>query len=343
MWPGEVVIYDPRAGEIRVHRQLRRFVRRNLSWLADRHARTETVASTCVGGRAVVELLAHLAGDGREVAWPVAVVAESPDDSSVLFRTYCSQWPVDGRRHVRPPILKPGHAHPGDVVGRYQAALDAGDTEAIVNTFAPDGYFREPIGPHYAHRGTPELRSFFTTCFSAGGGIGLQHCAVTDDGVRCALEYNGVRWGSHDLPPQAGIGVYERGPDVRVLRRHGRDQARPVARAAAYLPWGTRRDRFHDVGRALPEHAPDGVDVFLDNVGGEILDAVLTRLARGACSAAASRNTKRTSASWCSPCREATVPVGWTNPVVVYRMLLSEWKIDSGAARRASRANCKRR
>ena len=50
-------------------------------------------------------------------------------------------------------------------------------------------------------------------CFSAGGGIGLQHCTVTDDGVRCALEYNCVRWGRHDLPPQAGIGVYERGPD----------------------------------------------------------------------------------------------------------------------------------
>ena len=53
-----------------------------------------------------------------------------------------------------------------------------------------------------------ELRSFFTTCFSAGG-IGLQRCTVTDDGVRCALEYKRVRWGSHDLPPQAGIGVYD--------------------------------------------------------------------------------------------------------------------------------------
>jgi hypothetical protein len=57
------------------------------------------------------------------------------------------------------------------------------------------------------------LRSFFTRCFSAGGGIGLQHCAVTDDGARCALEHNCVRWGRHDLPPQAGLGVYERGPD----------------------------------------------------------------------------------------------------------------------------------
>jgi ketosteroid isomerase-like protein len=213
VWPGEVVVYDPRAGEIRGHRQLRRFVGQNRSWLAERHARIETVASTCVGGRAVVELLAHLADDGGELAWPVAVVAESPDDSSVVFRIYCSQWPVDGRRHVRPPVLTPGHAHLGDVVGRYQAALDAGDAEAVVNAFAPDGYFREPIGPPYTHRGTGELRSFFTTCFSTGGGIGLQHCAVTDDGMRCALEYNCIRWGSHDLPPQAGIGVYERGPD----------------------------------------------------------------------------------------------------------------------------------
>jgi ketosteroid isomerase-like protein len=213
VWPGEVVIYDPRAGVIRGHRQLRQFVSQNQSWLGERHARIETVASTTVSGRAVVELLAHLTHDGREVAWPLAVVAESPDHRSVVFRTYCSQWPVDGRRPVRPPVLEPGNVRPGDVIGRYQDALDAGDADAIVSTFAPDGYFREPIGPDYAHRGTAELRAFFTTRFSAGGGIGLQDCAVTDDGVRCAVEYNCVRWGRHDVPPQAGIAVYERGPD----------------------------------------------------------------------------------------------------------------------------------
>ena len=73
VWPGEVVIFDPRAGEVRGHRELRRFVSRNQSWLGQHHARTETVATTCAGGRAVVELLAHLDGDGQELAWPVAV------------------------------------------------------------------------------------------------------------------------------------------------------------------------------------------------------------------------------------------------------------------------------
>ena len=60
VWPGEVVIYDPRAGEVRGHRQVRRFISRNLSWLAGLNARTERVAATSAGGRAVGELLAHL-------------------------------------------------------------------------------------------------------------------------------------------------------------------------------------------------------------------------------------------------------------------------------------------
>jgi NADPH-dependent curcumin reductase CurA len=37
-----------------------------------------------------------------------------------------------------------------------------------------------------------------------------------------------------------------------------------------------------DVRRALREHAPARVDVYFDNVGGEVLDAALARLARGA-------------------------------------------------------------
>jgi hypothetical protein len=73
----------------------------------------------------------------------------------------------------------------------------------------------------------PLLRSFFTACFSAGGGIRLEQCVVTDDGVRWAVEYNCVRWGSHDLPPQAGIGVYERGPDGLLAAARVYDDVEP--------------------------------------------------------------------------------------------------------------------
>ena len=40
--------------------------------------------------------------------------------------------------------------------------------------------------------------------------------------------------------------------------------------------------KSQDVRAALKEHCPDGVNVYFDNVGGDILDAVLSRLARGA-------------------------------------------------------------
>jgi limonene-1,2-epoxide hydrolase len=235
-WPGEVVVYDPRAGEIRGHKQLRQFVRRSQSWLAERHARTETMSVTTAAGRAVVELVAYLAIDGRDVAWPVAVVAES-HDRSVVFRTYGSLLPVDGSRQVRPPILTPARppepaVRPpapvanGDVVGRYLAAVEAGDVEAAVQEFEADGYFREPTGQAAIHRGAAELRSFFAARFSEGG-IGLQRCAETDDGVRCAMECNYIRWGARDVPPQPGLTVYERAKDGLLAAARAYDDIEP--------------------------------------------------------------------------------------------------------------------
>ena len=142
----------------------------------------------------------------------MAVVTESPDDLSVVFRTYCSQWPVDGRRHVRPPILR---SRP------FVPAMSSAVTRRRSRPVTPTAVGRHvragrllPRAHRPAHAPRRrELRSFFAERFSAGGGIGLQDCAVTDDGVRCAVEYNCVRWGSHQVPPQAGLGVYERGTD----------------------------------------------------------------------------------------------------------------------------------
>ena len=154
VWPGEVVVYDPRAGEVRGHRQLRRFVSQNqvLAGRAPRpdrdgglHACRRAGRGRAAGAPGRRRAGTGLAGGGRRRI-PRRPVGGVPH----LLQ------PMAGRRTAPRPAAdtQARAARPGDVVGRYQAALDAGDAEAIVSTFAPDGYFREPIGPHYTHRGT---------------------------------------------------------------------------------------------------------------------------------------------------------------------------------------------
>ena len=226
-WPGGVVVHDPRAGEVRGHHQLRGFIEQSQRWLAEHQARIDIVATTAVEGRAVVEMSAQLVGAHEEV-WPVAVVAEAPDPMSIIFRTYCSQWPVDGRRHVRPPLLPPAPAQPGGVVGRHLAALQAGDVEGLVGTFAADGYVRESRGS--SRHGSGDLRSFYAAQFSGHGGIGLHCCLETDDGERCAVELTYDSWGHRAIPPQAALVVYERNADgLLVAARLYDDIEAPVA------------------------------------------------------------------------------------------------------------------
>jgi hypothetical protein len=99
-----------------------------------------------------------------------------------------------------------------DVVWRYQEALARGSVDAVVDCFDEDGYFREPSGGTFVYRGKDALRDAYAFLFSNDGGIPLEHCTVTDDGTRCAVEYNAVQWGKTKLPPQPGVAVYERGP-----------------------------------------------------------------------------------------------------------------------------------
>lgn len=212
-FPGGVRIDDPRFGRVEGEAALKDFCAASERWLREHDGHPRAIAVTNGAKRVVAEFDLELTDEGRTFVLPVAVVVEpDPAKRRIWIRTYHSQWPLLGHHVVRPPLLPrdPSVAE-SDVVGEYQAALAAGDAGRITATFEPDGCFREPAGPQFQRCGTDVLHDFFSLFFSAGGGIVLEHCTATEDGVRTALEFNAVRWGGHDLPHQAGVAVYERG------------------------------------------------------------------------------------------------------------------------------------
>ena len=190
----------------------------------------------------MVELLARMDHDGRELAWPVAVVAE-PVRRPVGRLPHLLQ-PVAGRRAAARQAARPrgsprARAGPG---GRCRRPLPdrAGDRRRGRG----GGHLRaRRVLPHPLRpEATPAAASTMSSARSSpavsarAAASNCRPCAVTDDGVRCAVEYNCVRWGIHDLPPQAGIGVYERGADGLLAAARAYDDVEPPARAVRTRP-----------------------------------------------------------------------------------------------------------
>lgn len=214
---GEPAVDDPIEGRVRGRAELDRFVARHHAWLTARAARLELLRTTTDPRHTVVEALLHLRLPDTAVDLPVAVIGDrAAGDRVAAIRVYHSHWPLEGKHEIRHPLLpRDSGVVLRDVVAEYQRALAAGDAAAALNTFEPDGYFREPSGGIYVHRGRAALQEFLTTIL-AGGGIHLEHCSVTDDGVVAAIEFNAVQFGTKRLEPQAGIAIYERGPTRRL-------------------------------------------------------------------------------------------------------------------------------
>ena len=229
---GEPRVNDPRVGYVEGVREFRAFVSGTAAWWRERDAVVENVALTRTQPRTVEEVVLHLlADDGSRVELPVAIVSDrNPERTIKMIRVYHSMWPLTGEHAVRPPLLPADpDLHAEGVVGDYQRALAEGDLQGIVSTFEPDGYAREPSGGAYLHRGVEGLRTLYEHMFANGGGIPLEHCTVTDDGVRCAVEYNCVRWGVMEIPPQAGVAVYERGSSGLLAAARIYDDVEPPA------------------------------------------------------------------------------------------------------------------
>jgi SnoaL-like domain len=226
---GEPELYDPVRGRVKGAQAFKAFVAQTSAWLVQRNVSVEDVEHVVLEGRGFEEVVLHFDGETGRVDLPFAIVADRPSDGRIdELRIYYSGWPLTGRHANRPPLLqRDPELRESDVVAKYQRALAAGDVDAIVAAFEPDGYAREPAGGQYIHRGPEGLRAFYELLFSNGGGIPLENCALVDDGRACALEYNVVRWGKTELPPEAGVAVYVRGQSGKLAAARVYDDADP--------------------------------------------------------------------------------------------------------------------
>jgi hypothetical protein len=200
---GEPELYDPVRGRVRGARALLGFVAEMRAWLAERNASVEDVQHVILATCGFEEVILHLDGPGGRLELPFALVADRGADGRIVeLRLYYGNRQLTGRYANRPPLLQPDpDLRESDVVAEHQRALAAGDLEAILDTFETDG---------------ADTRAHFERLFSHGGGIPLERCSMIDDGRSCALEYNVVRWGDTQLPPQAGMAVFVRGESGRI-------------------------------------------------------------------------------------------------------------------------------
>lgn len=231
---GEPEVHDPTRGRIKGARAFAAYVSDMNEWFGERDVSIEDVERIITRERSIEEYLLRFGGEAGDTEVPVAIVAEKTGGRIDELRVYHTTLGLTGRHVNRPPLLQADpEVSESDVVGEYQRALAAGDVDAIVAAFEPNGYAREPAGGAYVHRGTDGLREFYEHLFSNGGGIPLEHCAVIDDGRACALEYNVRRWGQTELPPQAGVAVYVRGESGKLAAARIYDDADPPLAAVA--------------------------------------------------------------------------------------------------------------
>jgi SnoaL-like domain len=226
---GEPELHDPVRGRVKGVRAFEAFVTERSAWLAQRNVSVDDVEHVVTERRGFEEVVLHIDGVTGRVDVPVAIVADRRFDGRLEeLRIYHSHWPLIGHHANRPPLLQPDpELRESDVVAEYQRALSAGDVDAIVAAFEPDGYAREPAGGQYVHSGRDGLRAFYGLLFSNDGGIPLEHCALVDDGRTSALEYNVVRWGKTELRPEAGVAVYVRGQSGKLAAARIYDDADP--------------------------------------------------------------------------------------------------------------------
>jgi SnoaL-like domain len=228
----EPELHHPVRGRVRGRRAFERFVSQTNAWLTARNSHGALVTRTATPERSIEETVLTLDGEQGRIELPVAVAADRHDNGQIVeLRVYYGSWPLTGSHTHRPPVLQPDpDLEAPDVVGEYQRALAAGDLEATIAVFEDEASVREPAGGAFVHSGREQLIDLYRLFFSNGGGIPLEHCAITDDGTSCALEYNVVSWGRTELAPSAGLAVYVRGSSGKLAAARIYDDSDPPLR-----------------------------------------------------------------------------------------------------------------
>jgi hypothetical protein len=217
LFSGEPVIDDPRSGRVAGHEVVAAFVASQAQWVQEHDVEFEHLRTTVGRGLSLTESLARLTVDGERTELPFAVVGDETGGALREIRVYHSNWPLEGRHRLRPPILpEDRNLVIPDIVGAYMEALAAGNLAGSEAVFEPTGYFREPSGGIHIYRGTEGIREAYGAFFKVGG-IRLRHCTIIDDGVVCGVEFIADGWGPRPFEPQAGIGIYERGPSGKLV------------------------------------------------------------------------------------------------------------------------------
>jgi hypothetical protein len=212
---------DPIFGRTAGMPALARYLNEVAAWLGKHLGAFEQVAFVTGSDRDVTEGTLSLTFEGRRVKVPVAIVAERRPEREVEMRLYYSTRPIKGTRAVRSPLLPKNDevAVPVQVAAQLEA-LSRADIGAVIGSFENGATLRDAAGETYVKEndGGP-LRAYYERiCASSGGtvggpgtGIEVLKGARADDGRICALEYTVVRVRGKNVPPQAGLAVYERG------------------------------------------------------------------------------------------------------------------------------------
>ena len=172
----------------------------------------------------IEEVVLHVDGDQGRVALPVPSPRTATPAAHREFRDVLQPWAM-ARPHI-PTAGPPTRPRPraADVVGEYQRALAAGDVEAALAAFEPDGYVRGPGGTATSTAAPTAPRALHGSSSPTGAASRsslrrLGRRALVRTGVHVAA------WG--DGPPQAGIAVSSAAPRQARRGRSYDDADRP--------------------------------------------------------------------------------------------------------------------